>query len=77
MNAKFMDISATADYIGPGAIEVPLVDVYKTDTSTNVVPEKSAPPGCVPTAAYPPTRGSQRGSRRLLTRARRFSKTGS
>jgi len=28
MNAKFMDISATADYIGPGAIEVPL---YQTE----------------------------------------------
>jgi hypothetical protein len=28
MNAKFMEISATADYIGPGAIEVPL---YQTE----------------------------------------------
>jgi hypothetical protein len=28
MNAKFTDISATADYIGPGAIEVP---IYQTE----------------------------------------------
>jgi len=28
MNANFMEISATADYIGPGAIEVPL---YQTE----------------------------------------------
>ena len=28
MNAKFTEISAAADYIGPGAIEVPL---YQTE----------------------------------------------
>ena len=28
MNAKFTDINATADYIGPGAIEVP---IYQTE----------------------------------------------
>gem|GEM_PF-2953552 len=28
MNAQFTDINATADYIGPGAIEVP---IYQTE----------------------------------------------
>jgi hypothetical protein len=31
MNAKFTDIHATADYIGPGAIEVPLYQTEITD----------------------------------------------
>ena len=31
MNAKFMDLYATADYIGPGAIEVPMYQTEITD----------------------------------------------
>ena len=31
MNAKFTDIYATADYIGPGAIEVPMYQTEITD----------------------------------------------
>ena len=31
MNAKFTDLYATADYIGPGAIEVPLYQTEITD----------------------------------------------
>jgi hypothetical protein len=31
MNAKFTEISAAADYIGPGAIEVPLYQTEITD----------------------------------------------
>jgi hypothetical protein len=31
MNVKFTDINATADYIGPGAIEVPMYQTEITD----------------------------------------------
>jgi hypothetical protein len=37
MNAKFTEISAAADYIGPGAIEVPLYQAVGSPWSTYVI----------------------------------------